>query len=94
MVLDGDGRVAACSSGDERRARRMGDLAVELFERAEEASGGEDVGALEVSTPAGAVFAVRRPGWSVAVVAERVALSSLMLFDLHRLVLDLETAAA
>jgi predicted regulator of Ras-like GTPase activity (Roadblock/LC7/MglB family) len=93
VVLDEEGRVAACSSGEGSTSRRMGELALELFERAERAAGRE-VPQLEVSTPGGSVFAVRAGRWSVAVVAGRLTLSSLMLFDLHRLMVSLEGAAA
>jgi hypothetical protein len=92
VVLNGEGRVAASSSTDGSVGRRMGELARDLFERADRAFGGE-VPQLEVSTPAGTVFAVRQRGWAVAVVAGRLALSSLVLFDLHRLVLDLAAAS-
>lgn len=88
VVLEG-GTVAAHSDEDLARGREMRDLLVELFERADAAS--EDpVDQLEVSTAAGAVFAVRRAGWAIGVVAHRLALSSLMLYDLRATLLALE----
>lgn len=93
VVLDERQQVAASSNGDGPAGRQMGELALDLFDRVDGAAGRE-VPQLEVSTPGGAVFAVRGRRWSVVVVAERLALSSLMLFDLHRLVLDLEAAPA
>jgi hypothetical protein len=64
------------------RAERMRKLVLELLERA----GGPEV---EVSTPNGAVFAVRENGWTIAVVTGRYALSSLMFYDLRRVTEDL-----
>lgn len=94
VVLDREGRVAASSCQDERRAGQMGDLALELLERAERSADGKVLGSIEVSTRTATVFAARRPRWSVAIVVERMALSSLVLFDLHRVLVDLEGATA
>ena len=94
VVLDEGGRVAASSCEDERRAARMGRLAVELLERAARGAGGAAPGSLEISTRSATVFAAYRARWSVAIVAERMALSSLVLFDLHRVLVDLESATA
>lgn len=60
----------------------MGELLAQLFERAD-LCGPTAVEQLEVSTPGGVVFAVRRSGWTIGVVADRLSLSSLMLFDLQ-----------
>jgi hypothetical protein len=93
VVLDARERLAAHSGGDPERGRRMRDLSVELFERAE-AAAGERVDQLEVSIPSGSVYAVRRPSFSIAVVAGRLALSSLVLFDLRRVLAELDAARA
>jgi len=92
VVLNGDGEIAAHSE-DEGRGERMRDLVVSLFDRAAEAAGAA-VDQLEVSTPAGSVFAMRRSRFSVAVVTDRFALSSLVMLDLRRILLDLEAAGA
>jgi hypothetical protein len=81
-ILDGDGELAAHSGDSPERAGRMRRLVLELLERA----GGPEV---EVTTPNGAVFAVRENGWTIAVVTGRYALSSLMLYDLRRVAEDL-----
>jgi len=84
-----DGTLAAHSGEDNARGREMRDLLIELFERADAASEAP-VDQLEVSTAAGAVFGVRRAGWAIGVVAHRLALSSLMLYDLRAELLELE----
>ncbi len=84
-----DGAVAAHSGEDAARGREMRELVVELFERADAASG-DPVNQLEVSTAGGAVFAVRRASWAIGVVAHRLSLSSLMLYDLRATLLELE----
>ena len=45
---------------------------------------------VEVQVPGGAVFASRTPRWTLAAVAKRGALSSLMLYDLRALLGELE----
>jgi hypothetical protein len=81
-ILDGDGALAAYGGDSPERGERMRKLVLELLER----GGGPEV---EVSTPNGAVFAVRENGWTIAVVTGRYALSSLMLYDLRRVTEDL-----
>jgi hypothetical protein len=81
-ILDGDGELAAHSGDSPERAERMRKLVLELMEQA----GGPQV---EVSTPNGAVFALRENGWTIAVVTGRYALSSLMFYDLGRVTEDL-----
>jgi hypothetical protein len=46
-----------------------------------------------VQVPGGAVFASRTPRWTLAVVARRAALSSLMLWDLRAVLGELEGGA-
>ncbi len=82
VVVGPSGAVAAHSDDDAARGEEMGQLLSQLFERAD-ASGSTAVEQLEVSTPGGVVFGVRRSGWSIGVVADRLSLSSLMLFDLQ-----------
>jgi len=93
IILDGSNELAAHTGHlqeSSERAGRMRKLVIELFERAGEAVPGmDDVPEVEVSTPNGAVFAVRENGWTIAVVTGRYALSSLMLYDLRRVTGDL-----
>jgi hypothetical protein len=98
-ILDSSNELAAHSAGSgssdgadgaRERAQRMRKLVLELFERAAGAVPGMDaVPEVEVSTPNGAVFAIREHGWTIAVVTGRYALSSLMLYDLRRVAEDL-----
>jgi hypothetical protein len=96
VLLDSQGRVAASWEGDDERGERVRELVVELLERADRAPGGDGASGsqVEVSTARGAVFCVRERSWTVAVVTGRFALSSLMFFDLRRLLEDLEASAA
>jgi predicted regulator of Ras-like GTPase activity (Roadblock/LC7/MglB family) len=90
VLVAADGRAAAASrpgdAGDQLR-----ELTTELFERAAKADG-DPVSQVEVSTGDGAVYAVRDERWTVAVVTGRFALSSLMFYDLRKVLSDLEAA--
>ena len=89
LVLDRDGKVAAATLDDDDRQERMRELSVALLDRAAEAVAGADQ--LEVQTAEGSVFAVRGTHWTVAVVAGRKPLASLMFYDLRNVVTDLGT---
>src|SRR3954471_17596461 len=87
LVLDRDGKVAAATADVEDRQERMRELAVALLDRAAETVPGADQ--LEVQTAEGSVFAVRGGEWTVAVVAGRQPLASLMFYDLRNVVTEL-----
>jgi hypothetical protein len=87
LVLDSGGQIAAVTGDDSERGERMGALAMELLDATAEASGGGDQ--VEVVTADGSVFAVRGEAWTVAVVAGRAPLASLMFYDLRNVVRDL-----
>jgi hypothetical protein len=75
-------------TGDDReRGEKMRTLALELLDAAAET--GDGVDQVEVVTSGGSVFAVRGESWTVAVVAGRQPLSSLMFYDLRNVVRDL-----
>jgi hypothetical protein len=94
LVLDGAGEVAATWGGDAERGERMKDALAELLERADRAAGrAAPVPQLEVGTSRGVVFCVRGERWTLAVVAGRLALSSLMFYDLRHVLADLGDAA-
>lgn len=93
VVLGAGGKLAA-SSLEGERGEQLRELVLELIERAGDAWGGDgDIGQVEVGLTAGAVFAVRGGGWTVAVLTGRYALSSLMFYDLRSVVSDLGEAA-
>jgi predicted regulator of Ras-like GTPase activity (Roadblock/LC7/MglB family) len=100
VLLDGAGRVAAAHSAQgEPPAERLGELAGQLFEQADAAAkatpGFEGaVAQIEATTADGAVFAVRAEDWTIAVVAGRFALPSLMFYDLLAVLSDLGRRAA
>jgi hypothetical protein len=89
VVLDRGARVAAATGEDDERKGRMRDLVVELLDRASEVTPAAGIDQVEVTTPEGSVFAVRGTDWTVAVVAGRKPLSSLMFYDLRNVVADL-----
>ena len=64
-------------AGHESQSESLAELARELLDRA----GTQQV---EVSTGAGIVYALRQGDWTLAVVAGRFALSSLVFFDMRR----------
>jgi predicted regulator of Ras-like GTPase activity (Roadblock/LC7/MglB family) len=81
VLLSADGSVASASPAG-ADGERLGELARELFERAD-AADGEPVAQVEVSTGDGAVYATRDGDWTIAVVTGRFALPSLMFYDLR-----------
>ena len=90
VLLDSGGGLAASWGGDDERGERVRELVAELLEGIDaDAGGGEPPEQVEVSTSAGAVFCVRNPDWTIAVVTGRYALASLMFFDLRKVLEDL-----
>ena len=71
--------MASVDDAHESEAETLAELARELLSRA----GAPQV---EVSTGAGIVYALRQGDWSLAVVAGRFALSSLVFFDMRRVI--------
>ena len=94
-VLDEAGAVAAHSGFDEDDGDQVRELVGDLFKRVAESAGeGSAPQQFEVSLPEGAVYAVRERGWTIAVVAGRFALSSLMFYDLRMVIRDMGGAGA
>jgi hypothetical protein len=93
VVLDKAGKLAGSSESDHERSRELGELARELIEALDAAAPGEDPEQFEAQVDNGAVYLVRRPAWTIAVVARRKALSSLMFYDLRAVLSELEEAA-
>lgn len=87
ILLDSAGEVAA-STEDGPAAERMRDHVTELFDRADRADDGE-VAQIEVATGSATVYGVRGEHWTLAVVASRAALASLMFYDLRHVLDDL-----
>ena len=71
-------------------ADQVREAVADLFQHAAEAAaGGPAPAQVEVVLPEGAIYALRDHGWTLAVVAGRFALSSLMFFDLRMVIRDL-----
>ena len=77
VLLDADGRAVAVDAAHQSEREALADLTRELLERAE-------TDQVEVSTGAGIVYALRAGDWTMAVVAGRFALSSLVFFDMRQ----------
>jgi hypothetical protein len=92
VLLAADGSLAAASRPG-ADGERLRELTLELFRRADAADDGE-VAQVEVSTGDGAVYAARQPNWTIAIVAGRFALPSLMFYDLRSVLRDLDGAPA
>jgi hypothetical protein len=95
VLLDAAGALAGSTLDDRARAEELGRLARELFEALDSAgSPGEPAEQVEAQVPGGAVFASRTSRWTLAVVARRAALASLMLYDLRAVLGELEGGPA
>jgi hypothetical protein len=90
VLLDAAGALAGCTDPDRSRAERIAALARELFEAVDTAPAPAPAEQVEAQVQSGAVFASRTPRWTLAVVARRAALSSLMLYDLRAVLGELE----
>jgi hypothetical protein len=93
VLLDAAGSLAGAAEDDRERARSLAELARRLFEEVDRATRDWDTEPpeqVEVQVPGGAVFASRTPRWTLAAVAKRGALSSLMLYDLRAVLRELE----
>lgn len=97
VLLDERGRLAAAARRGGRLETADAEGLRELSEallREADAARGAPAGQVEVRTLDGSVFALRAGGWSVAVVADRDALASLMFYDLRSVLGDLAPGAA
>jgi hypothetical protein len=93
VLLDGEGGLASSSDEDPERSSALAELAAELLEAIDSAAPGDPPEQIEAQVEGGAVYVARRPGWTLAVVARRTALSSLMLYDLRAILAELEAGA-
>ena len=93
VLLDAAGTPAGVHGVPQASSRELAELARELFEavdRAHRDVPGGPPEQVEVQVDRGAVFASRTPRWTLAAVARRTALSSLMLMDLRAVLGELE----
>ncbi len=93
VLLDAAGVPAGCHGVTPDRSAELAELARELFEavdRAHRDIPGGPPEQVEAQVDGGTVFASRTPSWTLAVVARRTALSSLMLMDLRAVIGELE----
>ena len=76
-LLDAEGRLVSVDAGHETDGEALAELTAQLLDRAR-------ADQLEVSTGAGIVYALRSGRWTLAVVAGRFALSSLVFYDMRQ----------
>lgn len=90
VLLDAAGSLAGRGNVDSARAETLAGLTRELFEAVDSTGSAEPAEQVEAQVPGGAVFASRTPRWTLAAVARRAALASLMLYDLRAVLGELE----
>ncbi|HZO08868.1 MAG TPA: roadblock/LC7 domain-containing protein [Myxococcota bacterium] len=93
VLLDAAGSLTSATEAERERAEKLADLARSLFEEVDRATRDWETDPpqqVEVQVPGGGVFASRTSRWTLAAVAKRGALSSLMLYDLHAVLEELE----
>jgi len=91
VLLDAAGSPASVYGVPSGRSNELAELARELFDTVDRARvGGGPTEQVEAQVDRGTVYASRTPHWTLAVVARRAALSSLMLMDLRAVLGELE----
>jgi hypothetical protein len=92
VLLDAAGSPASVFGVAAGHAAELATLAHDLFEAVDRAKvAGGPPEQVEVQVDRGTVYASRTPKWTLAVVARRAALSSLMLMDLRAVLGELES---
>jgi hypothetical protein len=93
VLLDAAGAPAGFHGVARERSGDLAELVCELLEAVDRANRdipGGPPEQVEAQVDRGTVFASRTPRWTLAVVARRAALSSLMLMDLRAVLVELE----
>jgi hypothetical protein len=90
VVLDGAGELAGSSESDGERSRELAEHAKELIDAVDAVAPDGPPEQVEAQVDRGAVYLVRRKDWTIAAVARRQALSSLMFYDLRAVLSELD----
>ncbi len=93
IALGRDGSLLAAEPARGDLGERLRELTLAVLEGADAAQAGHPT-EVEIATPAGAVYVVRGEGSTLAVVAGRLTLSSLMRYDLRRALVALGDGSA
>lgn len=89
VLLDARGALAAAEPLDRELGQDLREVLLDLLESAD-AADEQPVAEVEVTGPTGAVFAVRTAAFTLAAVADPSTLSSLIRYDIHRVLAGLE----
>lgn len=89
VLIDAHGELAVAEPEDRELADDLRELLLELLEYAD-AADASPVAEVEVTGPTGAVFVVRTRDLTLGVLTNRFALSSLIRYDLRRVLADLD----
>jgi predicted regulator of Ras-like GTPase activity (Roadblock/LC7/MglB family) len=92
VVLDSGGGLAASAGADPERASQLAALTTELMEAVDAAAPDGKPEQMEAQVERGAVYLIRRSSWTLAAVARRSALPSLMFADVRAVLDELEAA--
>ena len=93
IALDQDGSLLAAEPARGDLGERLRELTLAVLKGADAAEG-DAPAEIEIATHAGAVFVVRGEDSTLAAVAGRLTLSSLMRYDLRRALADLGDRSA
>ena len=93
VLLDGLGDLVGRDGLDEERATAVAAAGRELIAVVDAAAPGDPPEEVEAQVARGAVFAVRRPRWTLLAVSRRSALSSLVRWDMRAVLSWLEAEA-
>ena len=94
VLLEASGALAGSSEEDPERSTAFAELAGDLLDAVDAAAPAAPPAQVEALVERGAVYVVRTPEWTLAAVARRSALSSLMFYDLRTVLAELDADAA
>ncbi len=89
VLLDARGELVASAPDDRELAEDLREGLLDMLESVD-AADEEPVAEVEVTAPTGAVFAVRAPDFTLGAVTDPSTLSSLIRYDIRRVLADLE----
>ena len=89
VLLDGKGGVVGSSDEHDERRQQLAALTAELLEAIDAATPGAPPEQIEAHVTHGSIYALRDRDWTLAAVANRSALPSLMFYDMRAVLSEL-----